>query len=36
MRQPCDACRHGLAMDPNPYGTAKEREKAVAAALAKL
>ena len=36
MRQHCAVCRHGLAMDPNPYATAKEREKAVAAARADL
>ncbi len=32
MRQHCAVCRHGLAMNPNPYATAKEREKAVTAA----
>jgi hypothetical protein len=36
MRQHCAVCRHGLAMDPNPSATAKEREKAVTAARADL
>ena len=36
MRQHCAACRHHLTMDPNPFGTAKEREKAVTEAEANL
>jgi hypothetical protein len=29
MRQHCATCRHPLTMDPNPFGTANERKKAV-------
>jgi hypothetical protein len=36
MRQHCAVCRQGLAMDPNPYATTKEHEKAVTAARADL
>ena len=36
MRQHCAACRHPLTMDPNPFGTAKECEKAVKEAEANL
>ena len=35
MREHCDACRHGLTLDANPFGTCKERKKAVEA-LAKV
>jgi hypothetical protein len=36
MRQHCAACRHPITMDPNPFRTAKEREKAVNEAEANL
>ncbi len=36
MRQHCPACRHPLTMDPNPFGTAKERQNARAGAKANL
>ena len=36
MRQHCAACRHPLTMDPNPFGTVKEREKAVKEAEANV
>ncbi len=36
MRQHCATCGHGLAMDPNPHGTVKEREKALKAAMTEL
>jgi hypothetical protein len=36
MRQHCAACRHPLTMDPNPFQTAEEREKAVNKAEANL
>ncbi len=36
MQQHCATCGHGLAMDPNPHETAKERERALEAAQAEL
>ena len=34
MRQHCSACRHGLTLDSNPFGTCKERKQAAKAAAA--
>jgi hypothetical protein len=36
MRQHCAACRHQLTMDPNPFGTVRECQKAVKEAEANL
>ncbi len=34
MRQHCNACKHGLMLDTYPFGTVRERQKAVKAAAA--